>query len=244
MVNGLPSAVSGMHALWQRQEVVANNLANVSTPGFKKDDLLLVPAVSPPAQTTAAGGPPSSALPPTIQWTDHTQGLIHATGRELDVALNGSGFLAVQTPAGTRYTRNGTLNVGPGGFLVTPSGARVLGDGGPIAVPPGRITIGTAGEVQVDGKTVGTLQVAEFPKPYRFFKEGDSLFVPASPDASPRPATGTAVVSGALEGSNVNPVEAMVSMIEILRTYEAAQKVIQMTDDVNRQAANEIGRVS
>lgn len=242
MVQGVPAIVSNMLALWQRHEVIANNLANASTPGFKRDDLLPVP---PPAQPTAAGGGTvPDSVPAALQWTDFSQGLIHHTGRDLDVALNGPGFLVVDTPGGLRYTRNGTLSLGPDGFLVTASGAKVLGQRGPIRVPPGRVTITPPGEVRVAGQTVDTLRVVEFPAPQRLLKEGNGLFVPADPAAEPRPATGSQVVGESLEGSNVSPVEAMVSMIEILRTYEAAQRAIQAADEVNRQAVNEVGRVA
>jgi flagellar basal-body rod protein FlgG len=242
---GIPSVVSGMHALWARHETVANNLANVSTPGFKRDDVLVLPAVPPPTQTAAAGGVLSPVYQaPAIQWTDYSQGPLLPTGRELDAALTGSGFFVVDTPAGERYMRNGTFHVSPDGFLVTAGGARVLGERGPIAIPPGRLAIGGRGDVQVNGKTVGTLRVVDFPAPLPLLKTGGSLFAPTSADVRPAAATGYEVVGGALEGSNVNAVEAMVRLIEILRTYEAAQRAIQAADEVDGQAVNEVGRVS
>jgi flagellar basal-body rod protein FlgF len=241
---GIPSVVSGMHALWARHETVANNLANVSTPGFKRDDVLVLPAVPPPNQTALGGRLSSVYQTPAIQWTDYSQGPLLPTGRELDVALAGSGFFVVETPAGERYTRNGTFHVSPDGFLVTTGGARVLGERGPIPIPPGRVAIGGRGDVQVDGKTVGTLRVVDFPVPLPLLKTGGSLFAPTSADVRPVAATGYEVVGGALEGSNVNAVEAMVSLIEILRTYEAAQRAIQAADEADGKAVNEVGRVS
>jgi flagellar basal-body rod protein FlgG len=245
MAQGISAAVSGMHALWMRHEVLANNLANASTPGFKRDDVLLVPETPPPTQTSLTGSVPGPLyLASAIQWTDYSQGPLQPTGRPLDVALDGPGFFVVDTPAGPRYTRNGALHVSADGYLTTARGLRVQGEGGPIRLEAGRLAIGQRGEIQVDGRTLGTLKVVDFPTPYQLVKQGAGLYAPADPLATPRAAAGYEVVGGTLEGANVSPVETMVSMIEVLRTYEATQKAIQATDEINGEAVNEVGRVS
>src|SRR5438093_1518377 len=115
----LDALVQGMQTQWHRHEVLANNLANISTPGYKRDDLLIVPAGSPaPSGSTPPPGGSSTIAP----WTDMSQGRVQQTGRDLDVALNGPGFLVVETPGGERYTRAGALDVSGDGFLVTSTG--------------------------------------------------------------------------------------------------------------------------
>jgi flagellar basal-body rod protein FlgG len=228
-----------MQSQWLRHEVLANNLANASTAGFKQDDVMLLPASS-----RARGASPWEPPPQTIaQWTDLSQAPIEDTGRPLDVALDGSGFFVVQTPRGPRYTRSGALAVSREGYLVTTSGYQILGEGGPIAVRSPRPTITSKGEVQEEGRTVDTLQVVDFPKPYPPLKEGDGLFVPANPRVAPARAQDYQVVGGALEESNVNTVRTMVQMIEMLRSFESAQRAIQAADDADRSAANDMGRV-
>jgi flagellar basal-body rod protein FlgG len=236
------SLVASMQAQWSRHELLANNLANLSTPGFKQDDLALVPA---PAAGASAPGASLSPLGghALVQWTSFAQGPIRETGRPLDVALNGSGFLVVETPAGPRYTRAGALTLGRDGSLVTAAGFPVLGRRGPIVAGSDGVTITPRGEVQRDGALLDTLRVVDFPKPYQLLKEGNGLFVAADPSASPTPARETEVVAGALEGANVGAVETMVNMIQLFRTYEAAQRAIQAADETDRRATSEIGRV-
>lgn len=235
----IQSLSSGMQAQWYRHEVLANNLANVSTVGFKQDNLTLKEGAAEPgpAGTTAAG------VHSITQWTDFSQGPIHETDRPLDVALSGPGFFVVQTPGGPRYTRAGAFSVSPQGYLVSAGGFQVLGQGGPITVRSPKIRIGPQGDVQDDGQTVDTLRIVDFPKPYGLTKESRGLFVPADPTVAPVAATEIQVVGGALEESNVNAVRTMVEMIDMLRKYEAAQRAIQSEDDAARYASNDMGRI-
>ena len=235
--------VQHMQYQWQRHEILANNLANVSTPGFKRDDL----AMAPDGVATTARGASVLALPSggnLLQWTEFAQGFIQGTGRPLDAAINGSGFFAVETPAGTRYTRAGAFNVAPNGTLTTTGGAPVLGRNGPITVTSGKVSIGAAGEVFDDGRLVETLRIVDFPKPYQLAKEGHGLFAPALPTVEPVPAKDFEVSGGALEASNVGTVQVMVAMVDVLRTYEAAQRALQAVEEANKQATSDIGKVS
>jgi flagellar basal-body rod protein FlgF len=229
---------------WQRHETFANNLANVSTPAFKADDVTLTPA---DAMRVAAALPQAGVTTlgdaAVVQWTDFAQGPVRQTGRALDVALEGPGFMAVDTPAGPRYTRAGALDVNREGYLVTASGQPVLGDGGPMLVGSTRVAITPAGQVEADGRPVGTLRLVEFGKNVRLLKQGSNLYAPADPTATPQPARTTSVVGGALEASNVSAVGAMVNMIDVLRKYETAQRVIQAEDETTRRVTNDIGRV-
>jgi flagellar basal-body rod protein FlgF len=219
--------------------VLANNLANVSTAGFKQDNLTLKEGASEPGSAgTVAGGAHN-----ITHWTDFSQGAIHETERPLDVALTGSGFFVVQTPAGPRYTRAGALSVNAQGNLVSAGGFQVLGVGGPITVRSSKIVIGPQGDVQDDGQTVDTLRVVDFPKPYALIKESRGLFVPADVKVAPEAATDYQVIGGALEESNVSAVRTMVEMIDMLRKYETAQRAIQAEDDAARYASNDMGRL-
>ena len=245
-MTGIQSLVSTMQVQWQRHEVLANNLANLSTPGFKQDDL--APAPDRPAEAPGISVNGGSTMPGGIlgmvQWTDYSQGALQETGRNLDVALNGPGFLVVETPNGPRYTRAGAFSVSNAGRLITVTGFPVVGEQGPITLGGTRVTITPRGEIQQDGQQVGTLKVVDFPKPYRLLKEGNGLFAPADPSSAPQPAKDFEVVAGALENSNVNAVETMVSMIDVLRRYEAAQRAIQAVHEASRQATSEIGKVA
>jgi flagellar basal-body rod protein FlgG len=237
---------AGMQAQWLRQEVLANNLANVSTAGFKADDLAFEPngplslPISPPGIPIPA---PPSQPQGQLQWTDFSQGPVITTGRNLDVALSGPGFFVVDTPDGPRYTRAGSLSVGTDGTLLGPGGAPIQGERGSIQVHSADVSISETGEVRDGGRPVGTLRVVDFPRPYVLLKQGQGLFVPGRQDMEPAPARGFELASGAVEGSNVSSVRTMVGMIELHRLYEAYQRVIQAADETNRQAANDIGRV-
>jgi flagellar basal-body rod protein FlgG len=233
-----------MQTLWHRHELLANNLANASTPGFKQDDLLVMAGNTAPAALAAASGSMTPIGGYTMaHWTDHATGLLRETGRELDLAIDGSGFLVVDTPSGPRYTRAGALAMGKDGTLVTASGHQVMGEGGAITVRSTKPVISAAGDVQDGGRVAGRIKVVDFPKPYRLKKDGDGLFVPEAGSAEPSPAAGYQLLTGTLEDSNVNPVRTMVQMIEMLRHYESAQRVVQAVDEADRAAANELGRV-
>ena len=239
----IEALVHHMQFQWQRHEVLANNLSNAATPGFKRDDVSLVP------ENIAAATPSANVmnLPSglaIIQWTDFAQGFIQPTGRTLDTAINGNGFFVVDTTAGPRYTRRGNFTVTRDGLLVGSSNRPVLGRNGPITVTSSNVTVGGTGEVYDNGRLVDTLRVVDFPRPYRFMKEGDGLYAPVDPTVEPTPAEGFEIAGGAIEASNVGTVRMMVSMIDVLRTYEAAQRAMQSIEEANKQATSNIGTVS
>jgi flagellar basal-body rod protein FlgG len=239
----IAALVQSMQVQWQRHEAIANNLANATTPGFKRDDLAMVPdevVLASPSQNIIAL-PAGGGL---IQWTDYSQGFVHGTGRSLDAAINGPGFFVVDTPAGHRYTRAGVFTVGRDGLLVGLTGKTILGTRGPIAVTSSQISIGAAGEVLDSGRLVDTLMVVDFPRPYPLVKEGETLFAPTDGAAEPTPAKGYEITGGALESSNTSTVHMMVSMIEVLRSYEAGQRALQAIEEANQHATSDIGKVA
>ena len=208
-----------------RQDQIANDLANSSTPGYKADrsaqagfgDMVLANT-----KTGEAIGRAGLGVQIDATVTDLAQAPLRETGEPLDVALQGDGFLAVQTPQGVRYTRNGQLELDAKGGLVTSTGYAVLDSAGkPIQLKPGaQHTIAADGTI--DG--VPRLGVVSLTNPV---KEGDSLF---SGTAGARPAA-TQVRQGYLEGSGVDPARAMVDMIVSMRAYEASQRVIHAIDE-------------
>ena len=237
----IQSLTATMLTQWQRHALLSNNLANVATPAYKRDDLALTPS-SPAATAVAANG---RTVPADTQamfaFTDFSAGPIHQTGRGLDVALDGRGFFAVQTPNGVRYTRAGNFSVSADGYLMTANGQQVLGDAGPIIVGNARATVTPDGVVRDGDRVLGTLRVNDFDDLTRLVKDGGNVYR-ADAEQTPTAAKGCRTVGGALESANVNPVETMVGMIDLLRTYEAAQRAIQAVDETNRQA-NDLGRI-
>jgi flagellar basal-body rod protein FlgF len=245
MERGLYIAASGMLAEQVRQDQLANDLANASTPGYKADsseqasfsDLLLWNSTTgAPIGSLSMGAHISRVV------TDLSQGPLQTTGNPLDIALDGSGFFAVSSAAGVRYTRNGQLVVDGRGRLATATGNEVLGtNGSPIPVgnvsDPSKIVIDQRGTVRVDGRAVGTLAVMSLTGAA---KQGDTLFT-GTPGVRP---AGTTVVQGALEGSGVQPTEAMVDMIVSFRSYETTQRAIQSIDTELGRAANTVGNAT
>jgi flagellar basal-body rod protein FlgF len=242
MERGLYIAASGMLAEQVRQDQLANDLANASTPGYKADnseqasfsDLLLWNS-----STGAPVGSLSMGSRITHVVTDLTQGPLQSTGNPLDVALDGPGFLAVATGSGVRYTRDGQLLVDARGRLCTDTGNLVLGTSGkPITVgqvsDPTRISIDQRGTVKIGNRTVATLAVMSLTNAT---KQGDTLFT-GTPGVRP---AGTTVQQGFLEGSGVQPAEAMVDMIVSFRAYETTQRAIQSIDTELGRAANSVG---
>ncbi len=230
-------SMSGAKATMQRQDTLANNLANVSTPGFRAE-LQAFRAV--PVEGSGASTRVYSLE--TTTGYDATPGAVTATGRNLDVAARGNAWLTVQALDGTEaYTRGGALEVSNDGTLTTRSGLPVMGDGGPLQVPPNTaVSIGADGVVSAksaNGKTtaIGKLKLVTPEAPLK--RGEDGLFRAAEGSLS---ADDTArVQDGALEGSNVSAVEAMVSMISAARQFEAQMKMISAAE-ANEKSASQL----
>jgi flagellar basal-body rod protein FlgG len=239
MNSGMFAAVSGNVAAMKRLDVIANNIANVNTAGFKKDRMSFESLLM--ASTSAANGD-QPVLSDNAASTDFSAGPMKQTGNTLDVAIDGDGFFVVNTPQGPAYTRQGTFQRNNEGKLINRDGFEVAGTGS-LVINGARVEIDAKGGVLVDGAQVGTLQVVDFPQPYKLEKIGDGLFRATDPQQSPQPAAKTLVRQGFLEESNVNVVREMADMIETNRYFETCQKVVQAYDSVAAKAANEIGKV-
>jgi flagellar basal-body rod protein FlgF len=229
MNRGLYIAASGMLAELTRQNQIANDLANASTAGYKPDraaqasygDVALANTKSGQAIGSLGYGTRIAEIR-----TDLTGGPLKETDQPLDLALAGDGFLAVQTPQGTRYTRDGQLAQDANGTLVTATGSPVLDDRGrQIKIPAGQaVTVAPDGTITAAGKSVARLAVVSLTNAA---KQGDNLYT-GTPGARPRE---TQVKQGFLEGSAADPARAMVDMIVSMRAYESAQRVIHAIDE-------------
>lgn len=245
MNSGLYAALSGGLASMKRMDVLANNLANSNTAGFKKDVIQFESVLSGVVEggAQAEGSVETAGLVSEQYRTDFSAGPVKKTGNTFDLALDGDGFFVVNTPEGKAYTRQGNFRIDAGGKLVTADGREVLGRGGPIVINGGKVSFDSQGKIFVEGIETGAIDVVDFPKPYDLKKIGSSLFMPNEAAAAGQPAAKTVVIQGSLEGSNVSPIEEMVRIIETSRGYEACQKAIQNYDALTGKAVNELGKV-
>lgn len=250
MNKGIYPALSGGVAYEKMLSVISNNLANINTSGYKADKTVFkvdMPSDVPsaPAENSTASGReivegPSDKFFTTIDkmFTDFNPGVIKQTGNPLDLSIDGNGFFAVSTADGVRYTRSGNFTINSSNTLTTANGDMVMGENGPIVLEQGKVSIDAEGMISVNGSEVDKIKVVDFVNPSGLLKESANMFTGSGEKAS----EGYKVVQGAIELSNVNPVQEMASMIEVLRGYETYQKVMTTMDETSAKA-NEIGRV-
>ena len=248
MQNAFLIGLSRQVALSREMDVVANNIANVDTTGYKADRSLFEEYLSSSARTDSGGR--VSYVRDRGVWHDMNAGQVQHTGNPLDVAIDGDGFFTVQTPAGPRYTRNGSLHINTTGQLVTADGNPVLGSGGPITFQPNdrQISISPDGTISArQGNSIadsvrGTLTLVTFANPQQLQKDGGSSFKPPA-GVTPQAATGAKIVQGALEKSNVRGVVEMSRMIEITRSYTQIASMLQQQTDVSQQSIDKLAAV-
>lgn len=234
MENALYVSLSRQMVLQTQMDMVANNVANINTPGYREQSLLFKEYVEKPTGQVR----PYSMVADYGQFTNNAPGTTQVTGAPLDVALQGPGFFTISTPNGLRYSRGGDFSMNAAGELITPSGDKVASAGGsPITIPAGtrEIKIDERGTVSTENGIVGQLGIVEFGNTDQLVREGSGLYV-APGNAQPTPATNTRTMQGMLEGSNVQGVTEMTRMISILRDYQSLQKLIQNEHDLERTA--------
>ncbi len=230
MNRGIYPVLAGAITKERQLELLAHNLGNLQTAGFKRDQPVFGTLL---AQSTGPSVPGLDLFPRVEDVRpDHTQGTLRHTGFFLDVALEGQGFLAVSTSTGVKHIRGGSLRVDDQKQLVTHAGDPVLGQGGPIQIGPGKVTIDKSGTVRVDKSTVGTLRIEQAQPSEVPIKAGDLYWILPG---NPQEASNVTVHQGTLEQSNVNASLAMVDMIQVTRGYEQMQKAIQTMDDLTGQ---------
>ena len=255
MVEGMLEAIRGCLKEELRMDIIANNLANSTAIGFKKDRISFQAVLATVQENQT---PQPDAAGPTTQSglvrvkSDLSQGEIRGTDNPLDFAISGPGYFKVLTPEGVRYTRKGNFAVDGEGYLITQEGYRVLGKSGPILMngnpvetdDAGRISeMDTAGGANFEGAEVDQLDVVELSNPDALIKEGNLLF--RADDQTPEKPISpeTVVKQGYLENSNVNVAEEMVNMIQCTRAFESYQKAIQTLEKLDSKAVNEVGRL-
>jgi flagellar basal-body rod protein FlgF len=228
-----------LQGLVDELRAVANNVANVSTTGFRAEGVVFAEVL----QAAAVDGGALSMAQPRARTTDPTEGGFAATGGELDLAIAGPGYFQVATPAGNRLTRAGAFALNAERELVTMTGARVLDEGGAaIAIPAGARSIGVGedGTISADGAPVGRIGLFDAPAESLIREDG----VTFRPTGAPAPAQGSRTIQGFVEQSNVNPVDELARMIEVQRAYELGQSFLELEDARIREGVRTIGRVS
>ncbi len=238
MPGGVYAAVSGMRTRLEELDRIAADLSNVDTAGYKIER-----ASSYASERDLFERALDSAVDVVGGGTrvDFRGGTIATTGRDLDLALEGRGFLVVDTPRGERFTRNGSLTRRTDGVLTTGSGDPVLGDDGPITLPSGTVAVSQDGTIRVNDTVVGRIRIVEFSSGSDLLRESGAVYR-AVTGAEPGPSTAR-IVSGALEESNVAAVDRMVALTEVTRTFESLQRGISvLMNELDGRAITEIGR--
>ncbi len=249
MIQGLYAAANGMLAVESRQAVIANNIANASTPGFKRQ--LAVQRGYYQGYSLDGRNPihfdrmlaPGGGIRTTETFSDFGNGVTLGTSNPLDIGLSGPGFLTVDTPNGERYTRSGRFSMTEDGTLITLAGETVLDTNGePIDVSGGEVEFDATGSIYVDGELRGKLGIVEFNDPHALTREGYTLYrAPDDVAAAATPALTTTVLPQTIENSNVQlPIE-MISMTTALRSYAANQQVIQAINETANKMINQVG---
>ena len=242
MENTILVTLSRQLTLQRKMDVIANNLANMNTAGFKSDELKFEEYLDPVA--TDEGFQVSDkrvkfVIDPHMV-RNLSAGSQRQTGRDLDVALSGDGWMVVEAPQGERYTRNGQLKLSGDGTLVTSEGYPVLGEGGPITFEPGEssITIAKDGTISTNQGTKDLLRIVEFENPQDMKKQGSSLYQTAQ---TPADNENTSIIQGAFETSNVQSMQQMTQMIETVRAYSSVSKMLEAADESRGKAIQQLG---
>lgn len=249
MIKGLYSAASAMIANLTRQGILAHNVANLDTPGFKEilvsmDDWAQVPVVYPPGPTSLGElswiGNLGLGVDTSPEITDYDQGGLRQTDQPFDFSIQGPGFFRIQTPDGERYSRDGRFDRDVEGNLVTVDGNHVLDEAGqPINIPAGELVVALDGSMMVNGQSVGKIGLAAFENPGAELKrDSPNMFI--AEGGSTSEITGT-IQQGYLEMSNANPSQLMTQMVAVARAYEAAQKMVQTQDELLGRAISRLG---
>ena len=252
MIKGLYAAASAMLVNANRQQLLSHNISNMETPGFKQiltsvEEFTQTNVIFPADDITRSNrlraigilGLGSMMGPEVV---DYAQGALQQTGNLYDLAISGDGFFTVQTPDGTRYTRDGRFLRSPEGQLVTFEGYAVLNQGGqPITLPEGDLSVAPDGRISINGEEVAQLGLANFADPRAELErtEGNLFTATGQPtgEATPR------VAQGFLEMSNANPTQLMAQLVEVGRSYEIAQQMVSNQDDLLGKTISMLGRI-
>jgi flagellar basal-body rod protein FlgF len=233
-------AASGMRARMESLDLLANNVANASTGGYKADREFYSLYVAP--ENSAESDVPNTMPVIERHWTDQSQGALRVTGNPLDLALSGKGFFAVDGPGGPLYTRNGSFHLGANGALVTEEGYPVRSAANaPVTLQSqSAIEISSDGRVQQNGAVIGQLAIVDFTGEAVPVKQGNNYFVASGPGSAP---AGTSVEQGRLEASNSGTADAAVRLVSIMRQFEMMQKAVSLGEEMSKQAIEQVAKV-
>ena len=223
--------------------MLANNLANTGTAGFKADREFYSTYLAPELANDSADPLVGEAPVVQKQWTDFGQGTLLPTGNPTDLALSGSGFFSVQGPNGPLYTRDGKFHVSQQGVLMTDEGyPALMTTGKPVQLQPGiPMDVSSDGQILQAGNVIGQLQVSDFADATQLDKQGSSYFV--APQNLKPTASSAQVLQGKTETSNVPPAEAATRLVSVMRQFEMLQRAIKMGTEMNREAIEQVARV-
>ena len=239
------AAASGLRSRMESLDLLANNLANAATSGFKSDREFYGVYSSLDSDDGSGGGPSSSMPVIERQWTDFSAGELQVTGSPMDVALSGAGFFVVKGPSGPLYTRNGNLRILASGELATADGYPLATrGGGTIHVASNApITIAANGTVSQDKLPIGQLQVVDFKSTLSLSKQGRTCFINTDPKNQPVTPAAVDVEQGKIEGSNVPVAQSAMRLVGVMRQFEMLQKAVGVSNDMDTKTIQEVARV-
>lgn len=245
MIRSLGRAENAMQLEQARIDVLANNLANANSVGFKQVLMRTIQPQAPVAENGRIRVPAGGNLnaPMLRQAVDTRPGPMQSTGRDTDIAIMSRGFFVVKTPDGDRYTRAGSFAVDDQKRLIVPGGGLVLGDSGPIDLGEGNFALSSDGSITVDGQAAGRLRIVDFPDATALQRQGANLFSAENMEPVTVPPAEIAVAQGHVEGSNVSPVETLIAMIQAQRAFEVQSKVLTTEDQMLDKSVNTMSRV-
>ncbi len=238
MAGAAYSALSGMRNRLEELDRIAVDLANLSTPGYKTER-----SAQSASSRSAFEGTLDSAVDVTkgVTKIDFRQGTIATTGRDLDAAIDGTGFFVIETPAGPRYTRNGAFSRSVDGTLVTADGLTVRGESGPIRLGKGPVAISGDGTIKVNNVPAGKLAVVDLQEADAVRESGARFN--SRPGKTPEPVSSARIVGASLENANVSMVDAMAHLTEVSRGFDSMQRGMSTVfNDMDERAISELGR--
>jgi flagellar basal-body rod protein FlgF len=236
------AAASGLRSRMESLDLLANNIANADTGGYKTDREFY--SIYTSAEASGSDSFDPSQLPVIERnYTDFSQGNLNATSNPLDFAIAGSGFFAVDAPGGTSYTRNGVFRLSTAGTIVNSDGYTVQdATGKPIAVNPSLpITVASDGSVLQSGQTLGQIALVDF-APGDLIKKGRTMFRPANANVKPIPSAAE-VLQGKTEGSNVASSESTVRLVNVMRQFEMLQKAANIAGEMDRKSISDVAKI-
>jgi len=243
MDNTLLVSLSHQLASYRAMDVIANNIANMSTPAFKREEAQFQEYVDQLPLTEGQTEPQTLTFVQDAGITrDMSMGQLQRTNAPLDLAINGKGYFEIQTATGSRYTRDGHFALDAEGRLVTASGDAVMGDGGELTITPDDGDVHIAADGTVSGRLgqLGKLKVVDFADDRALTKEGANLYTTTQ---TAEPVDNANIEQGTIETSNVQPVVEISHMLEVLRAYQATASLTQSQEDLMRQAIDKLGSV-